>query len=189
VVAGPDNGGMHRVSVVGNSGSGKTTTTAALAAALGVPHLELDSVFHQSGWVPLPREEFQARVAEFTTGDGWVVDGNYSAVRELVWSRADTVVWLDLDRPEVMRQLARRTLSRMARRTVLWNGNRERWGNLVRLDPQESILRWAWTRHDTYRQRYLAASADPAYGSLEWVRLRSRAEVAAFTARAAGPPG
>jgi adenylate kinase family enzyme len=45
---------MRRVSVVGNSGSGKTTFAAELAWRMGVPCLELDAVFHQPGWVPLP---------------------------------------------------------------------------------------------------------------------------------------
>jgi adenylate kinase family enzyme len=54
---------MRRVSVVGTSGSGKTTVTAALSARLVVPHLELDGLRHQPGWVPLPDGEFVARVA------------------------------------------------------------------------------------------------------------------------------
>jgi adenylate kinase family enzyme len=174
---------VHRVSVVGNSGSGKTTMAAGLAAALGVPRLELDSVFHQPGWQPLPREEFRAVVSDFAAGDGWVIDGNYgSSIQDIVWGRADTVVWLDPPRYRVMRRLLWRTLSRMARRTELWNGNRERWANLLRLDPEESILRWAWTQHRKYRDRYLQAVADPAWAQLEFVRLRTPAQVASFTA-------
>ena len=99
--------------MVGNSGSGKTTLAAAVADALGVPHLELDSVFHQPGWEPLDKDVFRARVAEFAAADGWVIDGNYSSAQELVWQRADTVLWIDLPRRTVMRQLVGRTLRRM----------------------------------------------------------------------------
>jgi adenylate kinase family enzyme len=175
---------MRRISVVGNSGSGKTTTAARIAAALGIPHLELDAVFHQADWQPLPREEFRAVVAEFAAADAWVIDGNYdSAVRDLVWERADTVIWMDLPRQRIMRQLIARTLRRMASGTVLWNGNRESWSNLYRLDPEESILRWAWTQHRTYSERYLRASADPALARVQFVRLRSRAEADEFARR------
>jgi adenylate kinase family enzyme len=167
---------MRRISVVGCSGSGKTTFAAALAAALGVPHLELDSVFHQPGWQPLPREEFRAVVGEFIVGDGWVVDGNYGSVREMIWQRADTVIWLDLPRGRVMRQIIRRTLGRMARRTELWNGNREQWRNLLRLDPELSVIRWAWTRHGVYQERYGAVQHDPANAHLEFIRVPDRAQ-------------
>ncbi len=44
-----------RVSVVGCSGSGKTTFGRALAETLGVAFVELDAVFHQPGWTELPR--------------------------------------------------------------------------------------------------------------------------------------
>lgn len=175
---------MRRISVVGNSGSGKTTLAAALAAALDAPHLELDSVYHQPGWEPLPAERLRAIASEFTAGDRWVVDGNYSGVRNLVWQRADTVIWLDPPRGRVMRQLARRTLSRMARRTELWNGNREQWRSLLRTDPERSILRWAWTHHASYRERYLAAQSDPANAHLTFVRVRTRAEAAGLIDRA-----
>jgi adenylate kinase family enzyme len=168
--------------VVGNSGSGKTTVATAIARDIDVPHLELDAVFHQPDWQPLEREVFRARVAQFIAGDGWVVDGNYSAVSDLVWQRADTVVWMDLPRRQIMRQLAARTLRRMVTRTELWNGNTESLGNLLRLDPEQSILRWAWTQHAKYVERYGTAQHDPANRHLTFVRLTSRAEAAQFVA-------
>jgi adenylate kinase family enzyme len=176
---------VRRVSVVGNSGSGKTTVAIGIAGALAVPHLELDAVFHQPNWEPLERDLFRARVAEFIASDGWVVDGNYSAVRDLVWQRADTVVWMDLPRRQIMRQLGARTLRRMVLRTELWNGNTESWRYLFRLDPERSILRWAWTQHAKYVDRYGAARDDPANRHLTFVRLRSRAEAAQFLANLA----
>jgi adenylate kinase family enzyme len=171
---------MRRISVVGNSGSGKTTVARAIAAAMGVPHLELDSVFHQPHWQQLDTDEFRRIVTEFTAGDGWVVDGNYSRVRDIVWNRADTVVWIDPPRHRVMRQLIARTLRRMATGAELWNGNKERWRYLFKLDPEESIILWAWTSHRKYQERYLSAQADPANAHLSFVRLRSPAETAAL---------
>ena len=176
---------MRRISVVGNSGSGKTTVARSLAGVLGIPQLELDSVFHQPGWQPLERAEFRRRVSAFTTAPGWVIDGNYGAVRDIVWSQADTVIWIDLPRRRVMRQVTARTLCRMATRAELWNGNREPWRNLVRLKPAESIIMWAWTHHHAYRERYLSALADPANEHLTFIRLRTPAEIAALLRRAA----
>jgi adenylate kinase family enzyme len=175
---------VQRVSVVGNSGSGKTTLGAALGRAMGVPHLELDSVFHQPNWEPLDRDEFRRLVSEFVAADRWVIDGNYSSVRDLIWARADTVVWLDLPRRRVMRQLLWRTIRRGALRMELWNGNRERLTSLFKADPQESIVAWAWTRHHVYRQRYLTASRDPANAHLNFVRVRSPRERTALLRRA-----
>ena len=173
---------MQRVSVVGNSGSGKTTFAAELARLIGAPHLELDSVFHQPGWEPLPEQDFRARVAEFIAAPSWVVDGNYSAVRDLVWSRADTVAWLDLPRWQVMRQVVGRTARRAARRAELWNGNVEPWSNFLHLDPERSIIAWAWTRHQVYRDRYLRAMIGAGYPQLRFIRLTTPGEVREFLA-------
>jgi adenylate kinase family enzyme len=77
---------MRRVSIVGVPGPGKTTIGRRLAASLDVPFLELDAIFHQAGWTDLPRDVFRARIREALGTDGWVVDGNYSAVQDLVWN-------------------------------------------------------------------------------------------------------
>ena len=166
----------RRLSVVGNSGAGKTSVAGRIAEKLGIPHVELDAIFHQPGWTALPDDEFRDRVTAATSGDAWVVDGNYSVVRELVWRRADTVVWLDLPRGRVMRQLAGRTLRRAVTRQELWNTNREPLDNFFRWDPERSILRWAWTKHHAYRERYAAEIQDPRWSHLDFVRLTSAAE-------------
>lgn len=171
-----------RIAVIGGPGSGKTTVAGTLARQLGIPHIELDGIFHLPDWHELPVDEFRARLAHVVAEDSWIVDGNYSAVADLVWARAQCVIWLDLPRPLVMRRLLRRTLTRMARREELWHGNRERWSNLTSLDPQRSILVWAWTRHGRYRERYAAASVDPANAHITVVRLTTPAAIDRYLA-------
>ncbi|MDQ6948516.1 MAG: adenylate kinase, partial [Actinomycetota bacterium] len=92
------------------------------------------------------------------------------------WQHADTVVWLDLPRRTVMRQVVTRTLRRVIRREKLWNGNREPVSNLWAWDPYKSIVRWAWTQHEKYRVRFGSAMASSAYAHIDFVRLRSRGE-------------
>lgn len=78
------------------------------------------------------------------------------------------VIWLDVPRPTVMRQ-------------VLWNGNRERWANLFSLKPEQSILVWSWTRHAKYRHRYDEEMRNaPAHR--QYLRLDSRQAVERFLA-------
>lgn len=167
--------------MVGTSGSGKTTTARALAAGLGLRHVELDEIFHQPGWTPLPDDEFRRRVAEALPPDGhWVTDGNYATVADIVAEGADAIVWLDLPRSLTMRRLARRTLRRSFTREELWNGNREPLGNFTRWDPEKNILRWAWTNHQKYVDRYDEWSKTGRWADIAVHRLRSPAEVDAL---------
>ena len=151
---------LQRISIVGVPGSGKSTTGRALAELLDAPFNELDSVFHRPGWTRLAVPEFQVAVGRLVAEDRWVVDGNYSDVRDLVWARADTIIWLDRPRVLATARVLRRTLRRVSRREELWNGNRERWTNLLRRDPERNIVLWAWTKHPMYRRQYGAAMAE-----------------------------
>jgi adenylate kinase family enzyme len=179
---------VRRVSVVGTSGVGKSTFASSLALVLGAVFLELDSLQHQADWTPLPASEFRARVAFVADGECWVIDGNYSRVQDLVWGRADTVVWLDLPRRTVMRRIIWRTLRRVGGRVELWNGNRERWQNLLTLDKEESVFAWAWQTYASNRAWYEAAMADPAYGNLRFFRLTGPRAVRHFLREAEHPP-
>lgn len=165
----------HRYVVVGMSGSGKTTVARAIAARLALPHLELDSLRHQAGWVELPDDRFLEEVGAFAAGPAWVVDGNYGVVRPALWPRATTLVWLDLPLGLTLARLLRRTLRRWWREEVLWNGNREK------LLPQlgwNGLFLWALRSRPRHRRDYPAVRT--THPHLELVRLRSDAEVAAW---------
>ena len=91
--------GPRRIAVVGTSGSGKTTLAHRLAERLGIPHVELDALHWGPNWTPVAADLFRERVAQALSGEAWVVDGNYSRVRDIIWTRADTLVWLDYSWP------------------------------------------------------------------------------------------
>ena len=180
---------MRRVSVVGNSGSGKSTLARRIAERLDVTHHELDAIQHLPDWEPVDPADFLRRAREIADGEGWVVDGNYRevVVEGPIWERADTVVWLDLPRPTIMRQVVWRTVRRGVRRQELWNGNRESLRNLLSWDPERSIVRWACTQHDKYRRRYGAAMASPDHAHLRFVHLKSHDEADRWMASLDGP--
>jgi adenylate kinase family enzyme len=175
------------VAVVGTSGSGKTTLAAALAAASGATHVELDALHWEPGWQEAEPEVFRARVDRATREPQWVCDGNYSAVRDLVWTRATCVVWLDLPFSVVFAQAVRRTFRRALSREPLFGGeNRERaWGFL----DSEWIPWWVIRTWRKNRRRYAALARAGTFAPLDVVRLRTPAEVAEFLSIHASPEG
>lgn len=69
-----------KVLVFGNSGSGKTTWSRALAARHELAHLDLDSIVWEPGQVAVQRAaaEVAASLAEFISGNAaWVIEGCY----------------------------------------------------------------------------------------------------------------
>ena len=161
-----------RISVVGTTGSGKTTLAKALAARLALPYLELDALNWQAGWRDLSRtdpDEFVRRVALAIAADSWVLDGAYGLVREFVWSRATHLVWLDYDRPIIMFRVICRSFVRAVLRTEMWAGNRERWLHMLR--PSHPI-RWAWSTWRRRRREFAERLGQTDYAHLVVLHLR-----------------
>ncbi|MGA7938063.1 MAG: AAA family ATPase [Kovacikia sp.] len=160
----------QRIAIVGTSGSGKTTLARQISQQLDLPHIELDALHWEPNWLEAPTEVFQSRVKEALKEDRWVVDGNYSKVRNLVWSRADTLVWLDYSFPVVLQRILKRTLWRVATRQKLWNGNRE---GLRETFSQNSIVLWVFRTHWKHQRNYPLLFQQPEYAHLKVVRLAS----------------
>jgi adenylate kinase family enzyme len=168
---------MQRISVVGTSGSGKTTLAKALAQRLDYAHIELDALHWEPGWQMAPLDLFRTRVAQAVGQPYWVTDGNYSKVRDIVWGRADTVVWFDYPLPLILWRLWWRTLRRTLLRQPLWNENRESFRTTF---SRNSVLWWAMATYGRRRREYPELFARPEYARLETVRLRSPRQTLAW---------
>ncbi len=175
---------MKRIAIVGSTGSGKSTLALELAAGLRVPHTELDSLHWLPGWQERSDEEFRQLVDEATARPRWVIDGGYSVVRDLVWGRADTIIWLDYGFARTAWQLLRRTFNRNFRGDLCCNGNRE---SLRRTFGPDSILLWLLKSYPVNRRQFPDALV--RYGNGRTIiRMRTPRDTARwFNTLPAGP--
>lgn len=162
---------MERVLIAGVSGSGKTTLAKRVATGLGLPRYELDALHHGPGWIKRP--EFESDVAGFAATDRWICEAQYQRfLGNLLWERADTLLWLDLPRRTVMHRVIRRSVSRAVTGRELFNGNTENWREWA--DPEHPI-RWAWSQHAATSAK-TRALAD-AHPHVDVVRFSGAGEV------------
>jgi adenylate kinase family enzyme len=163
-----------RIVVVGTTGAGKSTLARKLSHLLDVPHVELDALSWEAGWVTAPTEVFRQRVEDALAGDAWVVDGNYGNVRDLVWPKATAVVWLDHPLRVVAWRLFRRTLRRSLTREELWNGNRERF--FTQFFTRDSLFLWLLKTYWRRRRTYPLLLKQPEHSHLMVIHMRSQRE-------------
>jgi adenylate kinase family enzyme len=168
----------RRIAVVGTTGSGKTTVAEEIARRLGLARVELDALNWGPNWTSAAEEVLRQRAAERISGDAWVVDGNYHVVRDIVWGRAATLVWLDLPFLVVLGRLFWRTLHRVMTREELWGSNRETWR--AQFLSRDSLFLWLVKTHWRRRRQYSELLTRPEYAQLHVVRLRSPRAVRAW---------
>jgi hypothetical protein len=163
--------GPSRIAVIGCSGSGKSTLAAALAARLGLPYVATDQVFWTRDWRPVPHAETRAWLQAATAAPAWVTDGNFDGDRDLLWARAERIIWLDLPLPVVMTRVLRRNLSWWASREPVWGGKR------MTLAKALGGARHALVSYGLKRRTYPGWLAE--LGGTEVVRIRSAKALAA----------
>ncbi len=164
--------------ITGPTGSGKTTTAKIIADKLGLPHVELDALHWLPGWAESELTVFREQVSQALAGPTWVVDGNYAKVRDITWSRADTLVWLDLPLPLVLRRLFNRTFHRLLTREELWGGNREDLRGAF--FSKDSLFLWMLKSRKIHRRDYPRLITEPEFAHLRFIHLTSAAQVDAW---------
>ena len=168
-----------RLRVLGSTGSGKTTAGRSVAAALGVPFLELDNVFWHMVQPMYSTnrsdEECRALLREFLDAhDAWVIEGSYLRWSGLTLDSATEAVLIEIPLHRRLRRLWGRW----------WVGRRGlRGGDDAMLSSTFWLFRWAvWgSRHGLKRRlERLRASGIP------WTFCRNDAELRTYLARYPG---
>jgi adenylate kinase family enzyme len=165
---------MHqRFVVVGVTGSGKSTFASRLAERLCIPYIELDALHWGPNWTHASDEAFRARVEAATSAPAWVADGNYSLSRDILWRRAEVILWLDYPLGLVFGRLWRRTWSRWWSRELLWGINREPLLVQFKFWSDESLFRWLFKTYGRRKRLYPQLFRLPEYSHLEVFQFHS----------------
>jgi adenylate kinase family enzyme len=110
--------GMKRVVILGRGAAGKSTMSRRLGRITGLPVVELDKIFWQSGLAATPQDEWRRVQEELVRSDRWIMDGDlgpYDAV-DIRLQAADTVILLDFS----LVRCAWRAIRRGRERSDFW---------------------------------------------------------------------
>jgi adenylate kinase family enzyme len=157
-----------RIMVIGSGGAGKSTFARELAGVTGLPLIHLDQYFWHPGWIPTPPDEWLERVRQLSSGDAWIIDGNYGGSLSPRVQRCDAIVFFDLPRLTCVGGVLQRWLRHRFRpRADLPEGCPEK------IDRE--FLRWVWDYPRDSRPR-IAAALQEAGPDVEVVTLARRAQ-------------
>lgn len=161
---------MNKVALFGPPASGKTTVARKLSSSMGVPHTNLDEIlFTDSG--TLSFDEFYTAAERVTRGKSWVIEGNYSKLGDVVWHRAEVLVWIDLPLWLIAQRIVVRSLRQLAGLDTSAQARRLTWKRAF--FGRRSLLRTAVRKYRRNRTRYARQVAETAALGVHVVRLRS----------------
>lgn len=151
-----------------------------VAAALEVPHIELDALHWLPDWQERPDSEFREFVASAVSAERWVVDGNYNMVRDIVWQRATTLAWLNLSVPVAFWRALSRTVTRRFGHRTIFSGNKE--SIRQAFFNRDSMILWVIkTFHERRRSTRQVFDGD-GFPGLHRVELRNQGDADRFLA-------
>ncbi|TWD83119.1 hypothetical protein FB561_4275 [Kribbella amoyensis] len=164
----------RKVLIAGLGGSGKTTLARRLAPLLGLPLYELDALYYGPDLRMAP--SFEAEIDRITAGGAWLFDSQGPPadseapprIREQLWTRADTLLWLDYPRRVVVSRAAKRSVRRIVTRERLWHGHRET--PLWWLRPEHPIRR-SWRLSAVRHRELTERTRQPRWSHLAVVQL------------------
>lgn len=88
----------RRIIVVGSCGSGKSTLCRQIGKITGLKVIHLDRLYWKPGWIPLADEDFKNLHKKILEKENWIIDGNYAGSLSIRLEKADTVIFLDVNR-------------------------------------------------------------------------------------------
>jgi adenylate kinase family enzyme len=163
-----------KIYIIGTSCSGKTTLGKLLAKKFNLNHIELDQLWWLPKWQHRQQTDFRQLVEnKLAESTNWVVDGNYSHLRNLLVSKADHIIWLNLPFYLVFWRSIKRSVGRIISGETICNGNKE---NITALLSKDGMPAWVIRSYNERRAygAYLQSTQENI------IELRSRQDIKHF---------
>lgn len=132
-----------RILIIGTAGSGKSTLANYLSSFFQIKEIELDEINWRPNWENRQISDKNGFIEDVTNEiaiDNWVATGGYISVRDLMWSRANIIIWLDLPYFTVLNRVIKRSIKRAFSTQETFKGCKENWWDLLAWNRP---IRWA----------------------------------------------
>lgn len=171
---------LQRISIIGVSGSGKSTLANTLSLSLNLPHIELDTfLYHENGTKKDP-ELFRKEVEQATGQGSWITEGVSYKMADIVWPRADILVWMDPPFYTLYYRVLKRTLKRLLKNEPLPSGHPS---SLKREFSKHGVLRNLRKIYKNIHKKYPEQFEEIGTDSLNMVHITTKGELKAFLHR------
>ncbi|NOT03273.1 MAG: adenylate kinase [Anaerolineales bacterium] len=169
--------------MIGTTSSGKSTLAKQLAEKIGGNFIELDALHWEPNWAEAKLEVFRERAETATSSQVWVVAGNYHVVRDIIWPRADAVIWLDYPFHIVFWRMLTRTIRRAVTKEKLFSGNVENFWTHMKVWSDDSLFHWLFKTYWRRKREYPKLFALPENAHLKVIHFKHPKEAEEWLAK------
>ena len=165
---------MNRIVIIGTSCSGKTTLAKIIASKLNIKHIELDQLYWKPNWVEHEANDFRSLVIEEIKDENWVADGNYSVIRDVLWSRSTIIIWLNYSFSKVLYRSISRSFRRSLTKEIIFSGNTDSFKRSF--FSRDSIILWVIKTHKSKHEKYSRILYNGSMPKKNIIELKSQSE-------------
>ena len=166
---------LQRIHIIGTPGAGKTTLARRLAQQFSSTSSSWTACSGGSHWLPAEPAVFRKRVSASVRDPRWVACGNHTSARDLVWARADTVIWLDYSTRLGFARLIGRAVDKININLRSWLARQR-----TPMFGHDSLLLYAFRARQERKADFAALLAARECAHLKVLRFRSPGELEAW---------
>jgi adenylate kinase family enzyme len=164
-----------KIAIIGSTASGKSTLANKLSKLYDLPHIELDQILFENRKRKTD-DEFRDAVRLVVKEPEWICDGVFYNLADIIWPKADIVIWLDLPLKTAYKQVLSRSLGRIIKAQSKPGGQRETlktaFGRNGIVTKTPHIHRKVTANYEELVKQYVSSD--------NLVRLKSRKEVSSW---------
>lgn len=94
---------IKRITIIGGSGTGKTTLSENLGRVMNLPVYHIDAYNHLKNWQVRDKAERDKMIMERVSEEKWVIDGTYKDTLKKRLENTDLAIYLDYSSMEAMK--------------------------------------------------------------------------------------
>lgn len=138
-----------KISIIGGSGTGKTTLANSLGEILDIPVYHIDGIHHLENWVIRDSNERDKIILEKVLESKWIIDGTYRSTLQERLDNSDFVIYLDYSSFAQVRGILSRFFKNHGKEKKEIPGCKER----MSFEFFMFVCKWRKTRRDEIVER------------------------------------